>query len=67
MPGPDLLVLREILRIGASLLIGSYFARAGFYGVCVSTFPALLHGGYLLSHSVLRSHSATFWISLRGY
>ena len=35
MPGPNLLVLREILRIGASLLIGRYFARAGFYGVCV--------------------------------
>ena len=40
MPGPDLLVLREILRIGASLLIGSYFARAGFYGVYV--FPPFL-------------------------
>ena len=38
MPGPNLLVLREILKIGASLLVGAYFARAGFYGVCVQPF-----------------------------
>ena len=59
------LLLREKLRVGGIVLVVWHCARGRVYGQCVSAFPtiSLLD---LFSCLMWRSHSACFWISLKG-
>ena len=64
--GPNPSLFREWLRVEGSPLIVWCSARYGIYGVNVSqSFPPVLMWYFLFS-PIYRSHSASFWIPLRG-